>query len=96
MKIGLTSVTFRNKNIQEIIEIASNLKLDAIELGSDVHVPINNDQNTSDVYKLCKKIILPFLHMVHITKEAIFQISFLFYIMRFYQKLIIYVYGVEE
>lgn len=36
--IGLTSITFRNKNVREIINFAKRAKLDGIEWGSDVHV----------------------------------------------------------
>ena len=36
---GLTTVTFRNKSIDEIIEIAVRAKLDGIEVGGDVHLP---------------------------------------------------------
>ena len=36
---GLTTVTFRQKSIDEIIEIAKRAKLDGIEVGGDVHLP---------------------------------------------------------
>lgn len=37
-KIGVASVTFRNKTVPEIVEIAHNAGVDYIEWGSDVHV----------------------------------------------------------
>ena len=37
MKTGLTSITVRQKSISEIISIAKNAHLEAIEWGSDVH-----------------------------------------------------------
>lgn len=39
---GLTTVTFRSKSIDEIIEIAVRAKLDGIEVGGDVHLPQGN------------------------------------------------------
>lgn len=36
--IGLTSVTFREKAWQEVLDIASQAEIDVIEWGSDVHV----------------------------------------------------------
>lgn len=38
-KTGLTTVTFRQKNIDEIIKIAVRAELDGIEVGGDVHLP---------------------------------------------------------
>lgn len=40
--LGMTSVTFRNKSVEEIIEITEKCGLDAIEWGGDVHVPSGN------------------------------------------------------
>lgn len=37
--IGLCSVTFREKTVEEIIELAKEADLETIEWGSDVHVP---------------------------------------------------------
>ncbi len=37
-KIGLASVTFRNKNIEEIVSICKRAQVDCIEWGADVHV----------------------------------------------------------
>ncbi|UOQ48339.1 sugar phosphate isomerase/epimerase [Gracilibacillus caseinilyticus] len=39
MKLGLCSVTFRDKNPEQLIDLAMEAKLDAIEWGGDVHVP---------------------------------------------------------
>lgn len=36
---GLTSITFRNLECQEIIELVKSSHLDGIEWGSDIHVP---------------------------------------------------------
>ncbi|MFB4161141.1 sugar phosphate isomerase/epimerase family protein [Geomicrobium sp. JSM 1781026] len=38
MKIGVCSITFRHKTVDEVIEIAKSVCLDAIEWGADVHV----------------------------------------------------------
>lgn len=37
--LGMTSVTFRNKSIEEVIEITKQSPLTAIEWGGDAHVP---------------------------------------------------------
>ena len=36
---GMTSVTFRKKSVEEVIEITTKAGLDGIEWGGDVHVP---------------------------------------------------------
>ncbi|MBQ2775287.1 MAG: TIM barrel protein [Clostridia bacterium] len=42
-KIGLASVTFRNKTVLEIVEIAKKAGVDYIEWGADVHVKTAED-----------------------------------------------------
>ena len=42
-KIGMTSVTFRNKTIEEIVEICKKEQVEYIEWGSDVHVKTKDD-----------------------------------------------------
>lgn len=42
LKTGLVSVTFRKKSIDEIIALCRESGLDAIEVGSDVHAPMEN------------------------------------------------------
>lgn len=39
LKTGLTSVTFRQKSLEEIVSLAVEAKLDGIEWGGDIHVP---------------------------------------------------------
>ena len=51
LKLGVASVTFRNKTIAEVIEIAKNSGVTYIEWGSDVHVKDENDAKTAR--KLC-------------------------------------------
>lgn len=41
-KCGMTSVTFRDKTPEEIIALTKQAKLQGIEWGSDVHVPVGN------------------------------------------------------
>lgn len=40
--LGMTSVTFRKKSIEEIIDVTKESGLDAIEWGGDVHVPLGD------------------------------------------------------
>ena len=47
--IGITSVTFRNKTIEEIISFSKTNDLDGIEWGGDVHVPPNDLARAQDV-----------------------------------------------
>jgi sugar phosphate isomerase/epimerase len=37
--IGITSVTFRNKTVDEILSFAKETRIDCIEWGGDIHVP---------------------------------------------------------
>ena len=39
IKAGICSITFRRKNPDEIVRLAEQAGLDAIEWGGDVHVP---------------------------------------------------------
>ena len=50
MKTGIVSVTFRGKSIFDIIAMAKQAGLDAIEIGSDVHAPYDAD-NLADIAK---------------------------------------------
>ncbi len=43
LKIGVASVTFRNKTMEEIAEICKKEKVEYIEWGSDVHVKTESD-----------------------------------------------------
>ena len=49
--IGMTTVTFRNKSVDEIIEICKMAGVDAIEWGGDVHVPAGDVALAEEVYK---------------------------------------------
>ena len=42
LKSGLCSVSFRKLKVDEIIKVCKKAKLDAIEWGGDVHVPVGN------------------------------------------------------
>jgi sugar phosphate isomerase/epimerase len=53
--IGLTSITFRNKSIDEVIDFAKKSGAEAIEWGSDVHVPQGNIEAAIEVEQKCKK-----------------------------------------
>jgi sugar phosphate isomerase/epimerase len=47
--IGLTSVTFRNKTIEEIIAFSKANAIEGIEWGGDIHVPPNDSTNAAEV-----------------------------------------------
>lgn len=51
MKTGLVSVTFRNLKAEEIIKLVSKAELEAIEWGSDIHVP--EEKTARMVKKMC-------------------------------------------
>lgn len=51
IKTGLTSISFRNLNINEIIEQTLKAGLDAIEWGGDIHVPQGNINIAEEVRK---------------------------------------------
>ena len=44
IRTGLTSVTFRQKTIDEIVALAHMAQLDGIEWGGDLHVPAGDVQ----------------------------------------------------
>lgn len=46
---GLVSVTFRQKTTEEVNELVQRAKLDGIEWGSDVHVPVGDLENAKSV-----------------------------------------------
>lgn len=51
MRTGLVSVTFRNLKADEIVSLVSKAGLDAIEWGSDIHVP--DAKTAREVKKMC-------------------------------------------
>ncbi len=55
MKSGMTSVTFRNKSIKEIVHIAKKAGLDVIEWGGDVHCPPDNKEALREAYEETEK-----------------------------------------
>lgn len=55
MLTGLTSVTFRDRSVDEIIDLCEKAGLDGIEWGSDVHVPLGNPAFASEVADKCAK-----------------------------------------
>lgn len=55
MKVGLCSVTFRKKTVEEIIEIALDNKLNFIERGGDVHLLPGDYEKAKKIKALCKK-----------------------------------------
>lgn len=50
--MGLCSVTFRDKNVEEIIQLAKEADLEVIEWGSDVHVPQTDVENARNVAEM--------------------------------------------
>lgn len=53
MKTGLVSITFRKLKVEEIIALVTKAKLDAIEWGSDIHVP--DEKTARRVKKMCEE-----------------------------------------
>lgn len=53
--IGLCSVTFREKTVEEVIHLAKKAQLQVIEWGSDVHVPETNAKHAEKVAHLMAK-----------------------------------------
>jgi sugar phosphate isomerase/epimerase len=51
--IGITSITFRKLNVDEVIDFAVLAKVDGIEWGSDVHVLPGDKENAIAVKKRC-------------------------------------------
>ncbi len=55
MKSSLTSITFRQKSIKEIVGLVKKAELSAIEWGSDVHVMPTDREAAKQAYSLCKQ-----------------------------------------
>ena len=53
MKTSLTSVTFRKKSVEEIVDLVVHAGFDAIEWGGDVHVPPTDPIAAAKVRALC-------------------------------------------
>ena len=51
LKIGLASVTFRNKTVEEVVDIAKRAGISYIEWGADVHV--KSIEDAKKALKLC-------------------------------------------
>ena len=55
-KLGLCSVTFRDKTVEEIIELSAKEGLEGIEWGADVHVkPGTAASRVKEIVSLCRK-----------------------------------------
>lgn len=55
MKTSLVSVTFRKKSLEEIVSLAKNAGLDAIEWGGDIHVPPTDPDAAARAQALCQE-----------------------------------------
>lgn len=55
MKTSLLSVTFRRKTVEEIVALAAQGGVDAIEWGSDVHIPPTDPANAAKALRLCRE-----------------------------------------
>lgn len=53
IRSGLCSVTFRHLSCEEIIALAKRAGLSAIEWGTDVHLPPNNQNRAREIAALC-------------------------------------------
>lgn len=51
MKTGLTSITFRQLSVDEVIAVAKHVELAGIEWGGDIHVPAGNFDVAVEVRK---------------------------------------------
>lgn len=54
-KIGLCSVTFRGKSVEEVIELCEKNGLDCIEWGGDIHVPHGDIEKAERVGQRTRK-----------------------------------------
>lgn len=53
MKIGMTSLTLRNENVENVIKYAKEAELSGIEWGvSDLHIPLGNKKQAEKIKKL--------------------------------------------
>lgn len=55
LNIGLTSVTFRNLTAYDVIKCCKKYGINRIEWGSDVHVPVGDTLNATQIKQECKK-----------------------------------------
>lgn len=55
MKTSLTSVTFRKKTVEEIVDLVAQAGIDAIEWGGDVHVPPTDPAAAQKALALCQE-----------------------------------------
>ena len=54
-QVGLCSVTFRKKSVEEILLFCKENKIDCIEWGSDIHVPVGDLERAKAVKKLSEE-----------------------------------------
>ena len=55
MHLGFTTVTFRNKSIEDIFNIARDNGMDMLEIGGDIHLPYNDTESLNKVINLQNK-----------------------------------------
>ena len=55
LNIGLTSVTFRNLTAYDVIKCCKKYGINRIEWGSDVHVPVGDTLNATQIKQECEK-----------------------------------------
>lgn len=55
LKTGIVSVTFRNKPIGEVIELAARASLSCIEVGSDIHAPKDRLEECRSIARAAKE-----------------------------------------
>lgn len=55
MKTGMTSVTFREKSVEEVVSITKEANLTGIEWGGDVHVPAGDLPAAEKAAALCRE-----------------------------------------
>ena len=69
-KIGLCSVTFRDKSVDEIVDLALENGLNFIEWGGDIHLKPGDFDEARRIKALCDKNEILYLSLIHISEPT--------------------------